>query len=85
MEPVLMRTMEAVRRAAPDGFAHVISASIGASLFSDDFDNAVALVRGADRAMYRAKENGRNRWIHFEPDMQGKVVSINRDLFRDMG
>jgi diguanylate cyclase (GGDEF)-like protein/PAS domain S-box-containing protein len=85
VEPALKRIMEAVRRTAPEGFAQILSASIGVSLFPDDFDNAAALVSGADRAMYRAKESGRNRWVHFEPDMEGKVVSINRDLFRDVG
>jgi len=38
----------------------VVGASIGISLFPYDAENDVQLIRNADSAMYRAKENGRN-------------------------
>lgn len=39
----------------------VISVSIGISSFSEQHNNAEILVDAADKAMYRAKANGRNR------------------------
>lgn len=38
------------------------SASVGISLFPDDGEDPTALVRGADTAMYHAKEQGRNNF-----------------------
>ncbi len=38
-----------------------ITASLGLATFPDDASDAVALLRGADRALYTAKRNGRNR------------------------
>jgi len=38
-----------------------ITASLGLATFPDDAADAVALLRGADRALYTAKRNGRNR------------------------
>ena len=43
-----------------------ISASIGISLFPDDGEDEVTLVRMADTAMYQAKESGRNRYCFFD-------------------
>ena len=38
-----------------------ITISIGISLFPKDAQNAKELIHKADRALYRAKEEGRNR------------------------
>ena len=47
-----------------------VTASIGAVIFPDKGDNdADELIRFADTAMYRAKENGRNGIVHFEKSM----------------
>lgn len=43
-----------------DGGTARISASIGLALFPDDGEDAAALLRCADRAMYEAKRRGRN-------------------------
>lgn len=45
--------------AAVDGTVLPISASVGVALFPDDADDARALVRAADLAMYEAKEASR--------------------------
>ena len=55
-----------------------VTASIGAVTFPDTANNdAEELIRFADTAMYRAKENGRNGVVHFEMDM---ADSISRQL-----
>ncbi len=45
-----------------------ISTSIGVTLYPLDDDDAEALLRHADQAMYRAKQDGRNRFHMFDTD-----------------
>ncbi len=45
-----------------------LSASIGVTLFPHDNADGDTLLRHADQAMYRAKENGRNRFHLFDPE-----------------
>ncbi|QTF94253.1 EAL domain-containing protein [Halomonas sp. BM-2019] len=51
-----------------------VSASIGLAFFPDDGHDASALTKAADTAMYRAKENGRNRVEVFKPELQARMV-----------
>lgn len=53
------------------------SPSIGISLYPDDGDQAEALVRNADTAMYYAKANGRNNYQFFAEPMN---AAANRRL-----
>lgn len=46
-----------------------ISASVGASIYPDDGENAETLIKNADLAMYRAKELGKNTFAAFSPDL----------------
>ena len=50
-----------------------LSASIGLTLYPDDTADADALLRHADQAMYSAKQQGRNRWHAFDPDIDRHV------------
>jgi len=50
------------------------SISVGISIFPDDGHNAEALIQCADTAMYHAKENGRNTYWFFKPDMNVRAV-----------
>lgn len=47
-----------------------ITASIGVAIFPEDGDDASTLLKHADRAMYHAKEQGRNNWQFFRPNME---------------
>jgi two-component system CheB/CheR fusion protein len=53
-----------------------VSASIGISIFPDDGEDSVTLLKNADTAMYRAKERGRNQYQYFANEM--KVNALQR-------
>ena len=52
----------------------VRNASIGITLFPSDGDNPETLIKNADMAMYRAKEQGRHTYQLYNPAMQTKVI-----------
>ncbi|MGQ0656071.1 MAG: EAL domain-containing protein [Betaproteobacteria bacterium] len=56
-----------------DGHTAFVSASIGITLYPDDATGAEALSMNADAAMYRAKENGRNGYQFFTPEMNERA------------
>ena len=51
------------------------SASIGIALSSTGYDRPEDILRDADTAMYRAKENGKARYEMFDSGMHAKAVS----------
>jgi diguanylate cyclase (GGDEF)-like protein len=53
-----------------DGQEVVLGGSVGISIHPGDGDDADALVKSADLAMYRAKQEGRNTFRFFAEDMQ---------------
>jgi diguanylate cyclase (GGDEF)-like protein/PAS domain S-box-containing protein len=59
----ILRALEA--RFAVEGREFAIGASIGVSLFPADAGDADALLRNADVAMYRAKQQGRNACLFY--------------------
>jgi diguanylate cyclase (GGDEF)-like protein len=61
----------------------VIGASVGVAIAPDDGDNADQLLKNADMALYRAKEEGRARFHFFEPEMDVKAQA-RRSLELDL-
>lgn len=50
-----------------------VSASVGIAFYPEDSQDSIGLVKAADTAMYRAKEEGRNRIEFFKPDLHTKL------------
>lgn len=60
-----------------------VTASIGVSLFPEQGEDAVALLRHADSAMYRAKRAGKNGVKHYQGDADAELEK-RRTLEKDM-
>ncbi len=68
VEPVLRRLLEAVSQPVTLGDVRVnVSASLGVTIHPRDPSGPDQLIRHADKAMYQAKQAGKNRWHYFEP------------------
>ncbi len=60
-----------------------VTTSIGIALFPSDGDSAEALLANSDRAMYRAKDAGRNSYQLFTPAMNSRALerlALENDL-----
>ncbi|MBC7455131.1 MAG: EAL domain-containing protein [Massilia sp.] len=57
-----------------DGNDLHVTVSIGISIYPDDGADTEALMKGADTAMYHAKENGRNNYAFFKQEMNARAV-----------
>jgi len=51
-----------------------VSASVGIAFYPDDGVDSAMLIKAADTAMYRAKEQGRSRVEFFVPDMHVRLL-----------
>ncbi len=60
-----------------------ISASIGVARYPEDGDTIVSLMKNADIAMYRSKNNGRNNFTFFEPSFN-QTVHMEMSLIQEM-
>ncbi|WP_052833051.1 EAL domain-containing protein [Bradyrhizobium sp. LTSP885] len=68
------RIVEALSAPFELGDHHVvIGASVGIAIAPDDGDSADQLLKNADMALYRSKEEGRGRFHFFEPEMDIKA------------
>ena len=54
-----------------DGNDLYISVSIGVAIYREHGDDAASLLKHAEIAMYSAKEQGRNRWELYNPQIDG--------------
>ncbi len=52
---------------------HLVSASIGITVYGEGDATIEQVLKHADIAMYRAKESGRNRVVFFEPEMNARM------------
>jgi diguanylate cyclase (GGDEF)-like protein/PAS domain S-box-containing protein len=50
-----------------------VNASIGTAVYPGDGETALDLVRSADMAMHKAKQEGKNRHVQFTKDMHGEL------------
>ncbi|WP_409304851.1 EAL domain-containing protein [Peribacillus sp. SCS-155] len=57
-----------------DSYDLFVTSSIGISIFPDDGDTAEALLMNADVAMYRAKEQGRNKFQFYSSNMNSRLI-----------
>ena len=83
-----IQVAEAVRHAIAaitlPGIDRPITASVGVAVLPDDAGDAVTLFRSADRALYAAKQNGRNRVESTaNASMNGQHASIDRAAERN--
>jgi diguanylate cyclase (GGDEF)-like protein/PAS domain S-box-containing protein len=65
-----------------------VTTSIGVSVYPDDGANAESLIKNADTAMYQAKEQGRQSFQFFKPEMNAQAVErqfIEESLRRALG
>ncbi|MGB3502321.1 MAG: EAL domain-containing protein [Mesorhizobium sp.] len=56
-----------------DGQVMVIGASIGIAIAPTDGDSADELLKNADMALYRAKDEGRGTFRYFQPEMDARM------------
>lgn len=64
-----------------EGEEFYLTSSIGVAIFPDDGQDMVTLVKNADMAMYRAKEQGRNSHRLYSPEMHG--VAMERMVLKN--
>lgn len=66
-----------------NGYELYTSASLGLSFFPEDGDDVNTLVRNADRALYQAKESGKNDWQLYSSSMNFETYK-NSHLEKDL-
>jgi len=84
VEPIALKIISAFSNPfAVDGVDLVVTPSIGLSIYPDDGKDAAILLRNADAAMYRAKDEGRNSYYFFTNSMNEEArrrLEIERHL-----
>jgi diguanylate cyclase (GGDEF)-like protein/PAS domain S-box-containing protein len=72
---VAERVLDALRQPwVLNGQEFRITTSIGIAMFPNDGEDADSLLRNADTAMYRAKEQGRDNFQLYTPDMNARIA-----------
>lgn len=84
IEDIIPRLLETLRAPFSVGVDEIyITASVGIALFPADSDNPARLLRHADQAMSAAKQQGRNRYHYFKPEMQ-QAAQARMQLISEM-
>ncbi len=66
-----------------EGHSMAVGVSIGISLAPEDGQDHEKLLKNADVALYRAKEDGRGTWRFFEPEMDSRLQA-RREMELDL-
>ena len=75
IERVAVRVLDELSRSFDlSGQRVFVSASVGIAFYPQDAEDSSSLIQAADTAMYRAKEEGRNRIEFFRPEMRVKIM-----------
>lgn len=75
VHPLFERILKALQEPfSVNGKLMSIGVSIGAAFYPDHGDEIEILVRHADAAMYRSKENGRNQITYFDQEKMGSEM-----------
>ena len=73
--PVAEKILHVLRKPVRvEGSELFVTVSMGVSLYPDDGEDAPTLVKNADTAMYRAKEQGRDQYQFYTPAMNVSAV-----------
>lgn len=73
-EPVVQKILQTFSQPFPlSDLEAVVSASIGITIFPDDGDDPETLMKNADVAMYRSKEQGRNTFEFFTESLNSRA------------
>ena len=84
-EKIALRIIESIHQPFDlEGHKVLITASIGISIFPQDGQDSDTLMKNADAAMYRAKEQGRNR-MHFHNEEFNLTADELLPIAEEMG
>ena len=61
-------------------YTHLITASIGVTLYPDDNEDIDTLIRHADNAMYQAKQSGKHRYHFFDRKQEQQLIQKHHRL-----
>ncbi len=67
----------------PTGTVIMPRASVGIAMYPQDADNAQVLFQNADLALYTAKNQGRNSFFQYRPQM-GRSLRLRQELEQDL-
>ncbi len=56
----------------------LLGASIGVKLFPDGVSDINDVINGADTAMYKAKENGKNQYVFFNDELEERIKELSQ-------
>lgn len=78
LEPLVNQVLNVIGKPfRSGGEQHVLSASLGISVYPDDASSVEEMLRHADSAMYKAKNEASNSYYYFSDELQ---IELNRRL-----
>lgn len=78
LEPLINQVLNVISKPfRSGGEQHILSASLGISVYPDDANCVEEMLRHADSAMYKAKNEAANSYCYFSTDLQ---VEMNKRL-----